>query len=79
MITTTPQNPIQAIKTRLRPKRPTTRGKTANWKTPSMHPYTDRHNPIDAGLNPSPPNSIEVDQIRGINAKQAVSKSAIIE
>jgi hypothetical protein len=43
-----------------------------------MHPYPDIHNPIDAGLRPSPPNSIGVDQISGISAVAALSSITIV-
>jgi hypothetical protein len=52
-------------KTRRMPKCPTARGKTTNWKMPSMHPDTDIQRPIDAGLKLSPPNSTGVDQMSG--------------
>jgi hypothetical protein len=62
-------------KTRRMPKWSTTRGKTANWKTPSIHPDTDIHRPINAGLKLSPPNSTGVDQISGMRVIADISRS----
>ena len=60
-------------KTRRRPKWSTTQGKTANWKMPSIHPDTDIHRPIDAGLKLSPPNSTGVDQVSGMRVIADIS------
>jgi hypothetical protein len=43
-----------------------------------MKPKIDIHTPIDAGLKPSPPNSIEVDQTSGMSAVHAISMSESI-
>jgi hypothetical protein len=45
---------------------------------PLMHPYTDTHKPMDAGLRPSPPSSTDVDQTNGISAIDALVRSASI-
>ena len=45
---------------------------------PFMNPYPDIHNPIDAGLRPSPPNSIGIDHISGISAVAALSSISIV-
>ena len=76
---TTAQAAMQVANTRRRPKRPTARGKTVNWKMPSMHPNTDMHKPIDAGLKSSPPNLTGVDHTSGMSARDAISRSISIE
>jgi hypothetical protein len=75
---TTAQEATLVMNTLRRPKRLTTRGKTANWKMPSIHPYTDKHKPIDTGLKPSPPNSTDVDHINGESAIDAIWRSVSI-
>jgi hypothetical protein len=44
-----------------------------------MHPYTDKQRPIDAGLKSSPPNSMGVDQMRGMSAADTIAKRARVE
>jgi hypothetical protein len=78
IIITTAEAAMEVTNTRRRPKHLTTRGKTANWKIPSMHPNTDKHKPIDAGLKSSPPNLTGVDHMSGMSDKNATLRSIII-
>jgi hypothetical protein len=46
---------------------------------PFIHPYTDKQRPIDAGLKSSPPNSMDVDQMRGMSAADTIPRRARLE